>query len=62
MLKIEIVKFEAQDVITASVPCACVTMAQGKCDPDADGMHWIGYDAETKQNIYCNAGEHTCGH
>lgn len=61
MLKIEILKFEAQDVITASVPCACMTIAQGNCELEDNGMHWIGYDEETQQDYYCGASEHTCG-
>ena len=62
MLDIEIIKFEAQDVITASTatPCACVTMAGGNCDPmNGTTYHWIGLDAN-QEDIYCN-GDHTCG-
>ena len=61
MLKIEIMRFQAQDIITTSVAnCACVTANGPICDPVKGKGHVIGYDANNG-DIYCNAANHTCG-
>ena len=65
MLKIDIIKFEAQDVITTSVAngnlanqCKCITVANGACSDAGEFGHVIGY--VNGQTIYCEATEHTC--
>ena len=61
MLKIEVIKFEAQDVITASVaapeviPCPCETL--GGCTVDELGNHWIVVNGEKGA---CGHEVHTC--
>lgn len=50
MLKIEIIKFEAQDIITASTACICDAMT-----------HWIHSDTGVHyidENTKCNATDH----
>lgn len=55
MLKIEVIKFETQDVITTSVACICVS-----CDIDnATGKH-ISYPQGHPNGIPCPAQNHTC--
>ena len=66
MLKIEVIKFEAQDIITNSglgvedIPVApnnrgC--LCGNGCDQTENG-HQIGYDGETETDIYCPAQFH----
>lgn len=49
-LNVEVVKFEAQDVITASVAAPCT------CNP-AEGADWCA----TNNHNGCQATEHVCG-
>lgn len=76
MLKIEVIKFEAQDVITASVaipmipltPATPIKPAECTCDPivcDFASVKdqfpgWGNPSFEVHDG--CNASTHTCGH
>ena len=56
MLKIEVIKFEAMDVITASVATVDCLCGNG-CDTTEYG-HQIGWSEDTG-DIYCPATNHT---
>ena len=67
MLKIEVIKFEAQDVITTSVaapteaptepPVECI--CGNACDPNEAGVHLI-FSREHPNGIACPAKDHDC--
>ena len=54
MLKIEVLKFEAQDIITSSIPVACIC-GKGECDPEDNHSLY----KEGAGLIYCPASVHT---
>lgn len=67
MLKIEVMKFETQDVITASTPagnvswaCACERM-DGGCTVDANGEHHGRHVSGEPMRCVEEPGHHTCG-
>lgn len=73
MLQCEIIKFQAQDIITSSIavieapenPCQCWSAKQGKhiCRVD-NGRHiWktVYYDDGAKGEWSCTSTEHSCG-
>ena len=58
MLKIEVIKFEAQDVITTSIAapqCIC----GNACDPNDAGVHLI-FSKDHPNGIACPAKDHDC--
>lgn len=66
MLKIDVIKFEAQDVITTSVAngnpldvCDCIKVANGSCSLGDENRHVIGEDVNHSA-IYCDATKHSC--
>ena len=61
MLKIEVIKFEAQDVITASTANAnpnCICDLGGGC---TGASHVVWVSANGTANQVCTAAPHKCG-
>lgn len=69
MLKIEVIRFEAEDVITASVeaPVVCTCPTATAHSIDADGRHVVAAESYTGEDgnrystptAWCPASEHT---
>lgn len=52
MLKIEVIQFEAQDVIASSVPCSCVSICfTGKGNEQWSHKSYVDCDCEADEHV-----------